>query len=296
MTPIKNLLSLWFPYIGKKLLIAKKIWRLFGNVDIYIEPLCGSSSVFLGRPTRKNNAIEIINDNNGLVANFWRAMKYDAQGVAQLCDEPMSELDYHARWKYIKDRATPELVELLNSDPEFYDTKIAGYWGYCMNSSIMNHTSKLTTNAKNPPKMNSKPALGKRNLSSEDSTRIQQSSAAIQARIRKTRIACGDWKRVLTPNITQNSVGDKSVGIYFDPPYLNKEHLYNSKADISGDVRKWCIENYCERFKIIISGYEKEHDELLKYGWHKKLGKSVMSGMMSRRKNLERLWCSPNIK
>ncbi len=63
-----------FPYFGGKGLIAPKVWTRFGEVRRYIEPFCGSARVLFARPGDVEG-IEIINDANGWLTNFWRAAK-----------------------------------------------------------------------------------------------------------------------------------------------------------------------------------------------------------------------------
>jgi DNA adenine methylase len=59
-------------------------------------------------------------------------------------------------------------------------------------------------------------------------------------RLRRVRVCCGDWKRVLTPSVT-TYVG--LCGVFLDPPYAHdmRERCYAEDHDISADVRQWAI-------------------------------------------------------
>ena len=49
-----------FPYFGGKALAAETVWRVFGDVDNYVEPFCGSAAMLLSAPEGKR--VETIND------------------------------------------------------------------------------------------------------------------------------------------------------------------------------------------------------------------------------------------
>ena len=118
-----------FPYMGGKLRIAREVWRRFGDTPNYVEPFFGSGAILLGRPPFEGNRIETVNDIDGHLANFWRALQADPDAVAYHADWPVSELDLHARgdWLYYRPDARA-WVERLRSDPDYYDAKSAGWW------------------------------------------------------------------------------------------------------------------------------------------------------------------------
>lgn len=62
-----------FPWFGGKRRVASEVWTRFGAVDNYVEPFFGSGAVLLGRPTPFDGT-ETVNDLDGYVANFWRAV------------------------------------------------------------------------------------------------------------------------------------------------------------------------------------------------------------------------------
>ncbi len=118
-----------FPYMGGKSRIARAVWRRFGDVPNCVEPFFGSGAILLGRPPFEGNRIETVNDLDGHLANFWRALQADPDAVAYHADWPVSELDLHARgdWLYYRPDAR-EWVERLRADPDYYDAKSAGWW------------------------------------------------------------------------------------------------------------------------------------------------------------------------
>jgi len=115
--------------MGGKSRIAREVWRRFGDVPNLVDPFFGSGAILLGRPPFEGNRIETVNDLDGHLANFWRALRAAPDEVAYHADWPVSELDLHARgdWLYYRPDARA-WVERLRADPEYYDAKSAGWW------------------------------------------------------------------------------------------------------------------------------------------------------------------------
>ncbi len=111
--------------------MAPVIWRRFGKATNYVEPFCGSLAVLLGRPTPFAGP-ETVNDADGLVANFWRAVQADPGAVAHHADWPVIENDLHARHAWLVGRKD-SLQARLDGDPDYFDAKVAGWWcwGLC---------------------------------------------------------------------------------------------------------------------------------------------------------------------
>jgi site-specific DNA-adenine methylase len=80
MKSLAGTLAAPFPYFGGKSLACATVWAAFGEVDNYVEPFAGSAAMLLGAPSGKR--VETINDADGFVANFWRAVAADADAVA----------------------------------------------------------------------------------------------------------------------------------------------------------------------------------------------------------------------
>jgi len=113
-----------FPYFGGKSRAVKEVWGAFGEVRNYVEPFAGSAAMLLGAPEGKR--IETINDADGFIANFWRAVAADPEGVAYWADWPCNEIDLQSRHGWLVNRA--ERLKWSLEDPDFYDAKIAGWW------------------------------------------------------------------------------------------------------------------------------------------------------------------------
>ena len=125
MKSLAGTLAAPFPYFGGKSLACATVWAALGDPENYVEPFAGSAAMLLGRPNV--GKVETMNDADGLVANFWRAVSLDAGEVAKHTDWPTNEADLFARHSWLV-RHAPGLLERLHADPDYYDAKAAGWW------------------------------------------------------------------------------------------------------------------------------------------------------------------------
>lgn len=85
-----------FVWFGGKRRVADTVWAALGDVDNYVEPFAGSLACLLERPhdlTDGGRRAETVNDADGFLANFWRALAADPEAVAAWCDWPVNEID-----------------------------------------------------------------------------------------------------------------------------------------------------------------------------------------------------------
>lgn len=116
-----------FPWFGGKSRAADLIWSRLGPVKNYVEPFAGSLAVLLQRPGQLST--ETVNDLDGLLVNFWRAVRAAPELVALHADWPVSELDLHARHAVLVEQRE-QLTEQLQADPAHYDAVLAGWWAW----------------------------------------------------------------------------------------------------------------------------------------------------------------------
>jgi hypothetical protein len=121
-----------FPYFGNKITMAQELWWRFGAVENYVSPFCGSLGVELNAPYP---VMMTLNDKDGLLVNFYRAVKDDPDTVAYYLDHPVSEIDLFSRHVYLVN-AREQLTAQLEADPEWYDAKAGAWWAWGMCSWI----------------------------------------------------------------------------------------------------------------------------------------------------------------
>lgn len=133
--------------------------------------------------------------------------------------------------------------------------------------------------------------------------------AELARRLRRVRVCCGDWKRVLTPSVTTyigtcGTVLDPGAvlsGWFLDPPYAHalRERCYSEDHDISADVRAWAIENGDNpNLRIALCGYEDEHKDHMPATWAMEKWKAHGGYSRTERgkanRERERIWFSPH--
>ena len=289
-----------FPYFGGKSKIAAEVWQRFGDVDNYVEPFCGSCAVLLLRPTEAQ--VETVNDADGLLANFWRALKAVPDEVAEWADWPVNENDLHARHAWLVERKD-SLQAKLEGDPDFYDAKIAGWWvwgtacwigsGFCSGSGPWQvkevdgirqlvHVGDL--------------GRGDEPAASPD---VYSYFQALAARLRRVRVCCGDWSRVCGPSVTFKH---GLTGIFLDPPYADTakraSNLYRKDCEqVAHAVREYAIEQGKNPLlRIALCGYEGEHqmpDDWECLAWKQGDGFGGQATERTNNGSKERVWFSP---
>ena len=287
-----------FPYFGGKSGACEQVWQAFGNVKNYVEPFAGSAAMLLGAPDGKR--IATINDADGFVANFWRAIAQDPEAVAHHADWPCNEVDLFARHSWLV-RQTGTLTENLHADPDWFDAKIAGWWcwgacnwigsGWCSGTGPWVHDGERLVDARKLPHLG--------DAGRGRGAYIRQWFGLLQARMRDVRVACGDWRRVLTPSVTTRH---GLTAVFLDPPYTKGAMDYGAGGmglGIADDVRAWCLKNGADpMLRIVLCGHAGEHDELLAAGWSvrewtARKGYAVTEEAVENSAS-ETLWCSPH--
>ena len=120
-------------------------------------------------------------------------------------------------------------------------------------------------------------------------------------RLRRVRVCCGDWSRVVTDGAMKHGA---TVGVFLDPPYLGSVRttdLYASDDhDVANDVREWALAHGNDpRMRIVLAGYEGEHDmpatwRVVGYSGKKAYGSHAGGGVNADNRHKERLWFSPH--
>lgn len=303
-----------FPWFGGKRDVADRVWSALGNVSHYIEPFFGSGAVLLRRPHEAK--FETVNDIDGLLANFWRAIRFDPQAVADHADWPCNEADLHARHVWLVGQRN-RLTERLMGDADYFDAKAAGWWvwgscnwigsGWCSGQGPWTSIDGELRDVRQLPHLSSAQGVNRKlpHLSEGRGVNrklfIQNWFADLGDRMRDVRVACGSWERVMGPSIW--GAGGGVTGIFLDPPYAAAERseVYACDNDVAQDVLQWCIENGGNpSLRIVLAGYAGEHDKLEGLGWGvsawKARGGYGSQGDKRGRDNAarERLWLSPH--
>lgn len=313
MRTIAGTLAAPFPYFGGKALACETVWSAFGEVDNYVEAFAGSAAMLLGAPDGKR--IETINDFDGMVANFWRAVAADPDAVAHHADWPCNESDLFARHSWLV-RQRDSLTERLHADPDWFDAKIAGWWcwgacnwigsGWCSGTGPWGHDGERIVDSRGTGDagrgINRKlPHLGDAGQGGEHPRRafIFAWMRELHDRLRDVRVTCGDWSRVLKDSVTTRH---GLTGVFLDPPYAKGAMDYSAGGmglGIADAVRDWCAANGNDpKLRIVLCGHAGEHDVLLAHGWHLRKWTArkgyALTDEATENSASETLWCSPH--
>lgn len=203
-----NALQAPFPYFGGKSSVAPEVWKRFGpDIKTYIEPFCGSMAMLLYRQEPVSN--EVVNDIDGLLTNFWRAIRFDPEGVAALAEAPSSEIDLMARHNWVY--TNKERIIRMQDDPSYYDVEAAAYWVYCRGTMAGPRGIFSEEIGSRIPKLGQPQGIHARKRRGQ----LKDLFGDLSKRLREVTIACGSWERVLTNAPTK--LGGTPTAIFLDP-------------------------------------------------------------------------------
>ncbi len=305
-----------FTYFGNKKHVAADVWSRFGAVKSYYEPFFGTGSMFFSSPYMDTIERAVLNDLDGMVANFWRSVKFSLQETACYCDMGQHEIELHARllavWKEIG-QITHKLVE----DVSWHDPKLAGYWATAMSADLvprcgtgggpwaLDDKGRLHKRSDSAGMSFSKPNADRKNCIrwAAEGT-VEASLLSLHTALTRAYVLCGDWQRCFI----EYQLRETPIGVFFDPPYdegVNKiSAVYKQSKPITSSIKDWATKFGAKvNFRIAICGYSGEYDSLVaEHGWEEfkwkgtggygKTGKSAEAvGMINRHK--ETIWFSP---
>lgn len=296
-----------FPYFGGKRTVVPDVWARLGRPKQYIEPFCGSAAMLLGAP--EPASLEVVNDANGFIANFWRAVKYQPGVVAAWADYPVSHVDMGARHAWLMERRAA-LADGLH-DPDWPgDAKVAGWWlwgqcawigsGWCewekagRIPSVGNAGSGVQAAGKVPSvgdagrgvqAAGQVPHVGNAGMMTSAGRVALQWLSRLADRLERVRVLHGDWHRCLN-----HHYGKEATAVFLDPPYRAYEALYGVAEPVADAVAAWAGEH--AHLRVALCGHIGDYDlpgwEVMQ--WSR--GKATYSG--SRTMDKEAIWFSPS--
>jgi DNA adenine methylase len=279
-----------FPYFGGKRTVAANVWSRLGAPRQYIEPFCGSAAILLAAPSKAS--LEVVNDGNGFIANFWRATKYQPDEVARWADYPVSHIDMGAAHFWLMEQRQRIGDEL--QDIEWPgDAKAAGRWlhgqccwigsGWCewdragsagMGVQAIGQVPHAGNAGMGVQAIGQVPHAGNAGMGVQaigkvphagnagmgvDSLLTSSGRAAwawlhkLSTRLERVRIVHGDWSRCLNSHF-----GGDNTAVFLDPPYRAYERLYGDGAPVADAVEAWARDN--ANLKIALCGHVGDYD------------------------------------
>jgi DNA adenine methylase len=175
-------------YYGGKQQLAARILGMIPEHRIYCEPFCGGAAIFFAK---EPSTVEIINDTNGELINFYEVLKRDFTAL-----EREIEISLHSRKQHHQ-------AEVIYQNPDMFD-RVKRAWAVWMlaNSSYgckLNGCFGYDRTGTNSKKMANK----RSDFSVDYAIRLQQ-----------VQIECCDALRIIRSRDTPETF------FYLDPPYV----------------------------------------------------------------------------
>ncbi len=225
-------------YYGGKQKLVKKIVEVMPAHQMYVEPFLGGAAVYFGKPP---SLIEVINDTNKEVINFYQVCKNRFHDLSALVRVTLHSRDEHDNAWIIYNK--PQLFDEVRRawavwvlSTQRFSAMLDGSWGY---DKTDNTTTKKISNKR------------------------EEFTEQLALRLQRTQIECADALYIIKSRDTINSF------FYCDPPYFNSDcgHYNGYKATDFEELLQLLskIEG-----KFLLSSYPS--DVLKKYvkqcGWH----------------------------
>ena len=301
-----------FPWFGGKSRAAEAVWAAIGaDVRSYVEPFAGSCAVLLGRPGGAQG-VETVNDRDGHLVNVWRSIAWSPDETARWADWPVTEADLTARHLWLVER-TETIREAVAADPTWHDAQAAGWWlwgiagwigsGWCSGDGPWGRDGLRVVNGDAGRGVHRQlPHLGDAGRGVHRLAPTLEWMRALSSRLRRVRIAQGDWSRVVSGSAVGPGAfpAGSPVGVFLDPPYPEAWSADAAYAGQDGcvdalwrDVTTWAAEQG-ERpdRRIVVAGYDGTWAPPA--GWRTTTWAPRKGYATHEARQRERLWCSPH--
>jgi hypothetical protein len=289
-----------FSYFGIKTKVAALVWEHFGSPDVYLEPFFGAGAVLLGRPCV--SGVEMVNDLDCYIANFWRALQQEPDVIAKYLPYPVTETDIVIRYEWLSQRRV-SVRESVQKNYKYYDAEVAGIWLWLV--SLWWGEIPLCKGKADGTARAKRPRLGSdfagRRYGDRGLKACQMWLATFTERMRKVRVLCGDWKRAIPSTAYLATLG--TTAVFLDPPYgyatQRCKQIYSEESgSVASAVCEWALKHGGNpNYRIALCGLEGEHEmpkEWEKVGWDTGGGFGTNYGAIAKRGALERIWFSPH--
>jgi len=179
-------------YYGGKQKLCKTILEMIPEHNLYAEPFVGGAAIFFAK---KPSGVEVINDTNGELINFYRTVQRDFVSLEKEISISLHSRELHADASAVYNR--PKLFSEIKRAWAVwvlahmsFSSILDGSFGYDKKKDC---TSKKIHNAR------------------------EAFSEEIAIRLQDVQIECTDALRIITSRDTEQSF------FYCDPPYFNSD-------------------------------------------------------------------------
>lgn len=238
-----------FGYYGAKLKIARQIVQDLPPHNAWVEGFCGSAAVTLAK---RPAAIEVINDADGEIVNFFRQLRHNSEALCRAI-----ALTPYAREEYELARSDEKIVDPLERARRFLVRSMM-----TVNAAVNGSRSGFS--------FSQSYSRGGREARVNRWYNLPERLDKVVERLRGVRIENRD-----ACELVAMFANNPATLMYLDPPYFTKrEHGYAIDArDLEFHVK---LLEQCKKARcmLLISAYQTEaYEDLLRPedGWEKRL-------------------------
>ena len=241
-----------FPYHGRKVRHAARIWQELGDPDVYAEPFAGTLSVLINRPT--HGRLEIVCDKDANIVNFWRAVRGDPHCVVRWADAPTFHQECTARHRWIQ-RTNAERAAAVRDDMDYYDAKAAGIWVHGISNSIGHGYGTENVLRVDGLPLDQRPNVNLYQVGiCTRSADLREWILQLSKRLANVVVLDRDWTSAVVPRALMQTdhseVHKPTVAVFLDPPYRNdngrKNGLYvgdEQAPEVAAAAYEWALEH-----------------------------------------------------
>lgn len=224
-------------YYGGKQTLLKHMLPLFPEHVCYTEAFAGGAAAFFAK---ESSELEVINDTNGNLVNFYRELKCNFSALKQRIDATLHSREQHefAGWVYDNPKffdAVERAWAVWALSKMGFASKLDGSWGY---DKQKNGMPKKITNAKE--------------LFTEE----------LSKRLEQTQIECTDGLRII------GSRDSEQAFHFIDPPYVGTDcgHYAGYTLADFDELLELCS-RLKGKFMLTMFPHEMLSEYILKYAW-----------------------------
>jgi DNA adenine methylase len=224
-------------YYGGKQQLASRILGMIPEHHIYCEPFCGGAAIFFAK---EPSGVEIINDTNGEIINFYEVVKRDFPAL-----EREIEISLHSRKQHRQAR-------VIYDNPDMFD-RVKRAWAVWMLANISYGCKLNGCFGYDRTGSNSKKLANKR-------TGFDVNYAI---RLQQVQIECCDALRIIQSRDTPETF------FYLDPPYVGSDQgHYDGYTQMDFDALLGLLENIKGKFLMSSFHNASLKDFTRRNGWH----------------------------
>lgn len=236
--------------------------------DIYLEPFFGSGAVFFTKPESR---LEVINDIDGQVVNFFKVCRDMPDELARALDlTPYARAEYEA----IQEKAGRDEIE-LTGDPLEDARRFAVRCWMGTGTSLGERTGWKNDVSQ------TRAAIAKHTWAV-----LPERIAPIAARLKRAQIENADAVALVEKFNAEN------VLIYADPPYLGSTRragIYRHEMTAAAEHEKLLAALKAHRGPVVLSGYDNDLYNTALQSWHKY---TATNRDTANNERLEVIWCN----